>query len=409
MDNKKKNNIYFFILIFLGFILISIFNYFIDSKKLFHPNNGLWTTEYIRDEEIPFFIDLYKNIKRDTLVIGFSEAGVLFNDSNISEYFINEITTTTNSFKSLYLCVKEYIKVHNETKKVVIIVPCNKFFGTSDNEKDVVKKINNNEIFLKLLLSKYNTEKNIDSIIQPIFNNIFSKNENIKTNYIYFIYPYAVLTKYYTAHKEIVEKDNIEKIEYLEKIINLLKNKNIEYKIIIPPYNAVHLSLIKEYGYEAVYENMKKVLVDKFGIIYDFSFVNRLTKTNTYADYNYWFYLPDHPSPHFGYKILTFLFFNESADDSIFVKLTKENVDEQLKKQKELLNRFIADNKNYVDFYEKNVTDINEYYKIYLTEDIPFELKKETNFLYKKLYEKNHKDFRDSTLYINSLKQQNDF
>ena len=409
MDNKKKNNIYFFILIFLGFILISIFNYFIDSKKLFHPNNGLWTTEYIRDEEIPFFIDLYKNIKRDTLVIGFSEAGVLFNDSNISEFFINEITTNINSFKSLYLCVKEYIKVHNETKNVVIVIPCNKFFGTSDNEKDVVKKINNNEMFLKLLLSKYNTKKNIDSIIQPIFNNIFSKNEDIKTNYIYFIYPYAVLTKYYTYHKKIVEKDNIEKIEYLEKIINLLKDKNIEYKIIIPPYNAVHLFLIKKYGYETVYGNMKRILTDKFGTIYDFSYINRLTKTNTYAKYNYWFYLPDHPSPNFGYKILTFLFYNESSDESIYVKLTKENVDEQLKKQKELLNRFIADNKNYVDFYEKNVTDINEYYKIYLTEDIPFELKKETNFLYKKLYEKNHKDFRDSTLYINSLKQQNDF
>jgi len=406
MNHLKKKNFYFLILIFLGLILISTFNYFTDTNKIFHPTNGIWITENISDEEIPFFIDIYKNTKRETLIVGFSEAEVLFSNSLLSDFFINGIMTTTNSFKTLYLCVKEYFKVHHETKKAVIIIPCNKFFGTSDNEQDVIKKLSNNQAFLKILLSKYNTENNIDSIIQPIFNNIFKK-ENIENGISF--YPYAVISDYYKTHKEIVDKDNIEKIEYLERIINLLKDKNIEYQIIIPPYNAVHLVLMKKLGYEIIYENMKRVLVDKFDNVYDFSFVNRLTKTNTYADYNYWFYLPDHPSTNFGYKLLMLILFNKYGDNSIYVKLTKDNIEEQLKHQKELLNKFISENKDYTDFYIKNASDINELYKINLNENIPFELNENIGFLYRMMYEKNYKDFNDNTFYINSIKQQNYF
>ena len=149
------------------------------------------------------------------------------------------------------------------------------------------------------------------------------------------------------------ELDELEKenFEYIEKILTLFDEKKIEYEIIIPQYNAVYLAILDIKNQTKRFEKVKRYLVKRVGVVYDFAFVNRLTSTNMLDGSNYIYYLVDHPNKFFGYKLFKFLFFREDADKAIYLVLNKKNIEQQLKKEEVLLKNFIKNNKEYVYYY----------------------------------------------------------
>ena len=394
-------NFYFLGLFLIGLILVAIFNYTVDFKKAFHHEKGMILTEIMPEEELFFLIDQYKNYKNDTLLIGFSEIDLMSTDiRETAKNFYNAIYVSTYSYKTLYNCVKRYVNLHKETKKVVIVLSYTTFLSEGEYEKDSNEQVNNKNYLINVLFSKDNTFSNIDLIIncfrKLIRYTIFKKQKE------FCFHP--IISQPNIVDQQVLDKKNLNKIEYLTKTVDFLKENNIEYQIVIPPNNAVYLCLLKYYNFDVLIEKFKRNLVEHFDVVYDFLFVNRITSTNTFSKYNYWFCYPDHPSHNFSYKLILFLFFNNTSDDSIYMKLTKNNIDEKLKTQKKLINNFIKENKDYVNYYIENATE-NSVENKYCTEinNIPFEIERDKNYINKKVTDKMSEDYNNILFYKNIL------
>ena len=404
MEKIKIKILYFIVFVIFGLIVIAIFNYTVDSRKFFHPKSGVMVTANIFDEELPFFINQYKDFKSENLVVGFSEAEFIFSKWKIIDNFSNFIIVANDSYKTIYKSIKYYVETHNETKRVIFILPISSFYTAQpyyDDEYEYEYEISKINFLSKMLLSIYSTRANIDFLINKISYYIFNK-KTWKINYPYnqsdFFNPYVMLPDY-SNHKELIDKDNIKKFKYLEKCIEYLKEKNIDFVFIIPPENTIQLANIEFHNYYSILEKIKRFAVKKSDNVYDFSIINRLTSINSFSEYNYWFQYPDHPSNNFSYKILISLFYENDSDDSIYVKLTKDNIDKQLERQKELLNQFIKENKKYVDDYLENCSDDKSGYFCYRDiENIPFEL-----FIHKKIDEKNNEVIFNGLFFSNIL------
>jgi len=424
MKKIEAKILYFLIITVFGLILVAIFNYTVDSRKFFHPQNGVMITLNIFDKELPFFIKRYKDFKSENLIIGLSEAEFLFSKWIITEKFSNFIIVSNDNYQTIYKCIKHYVETHKETKKIIFVLPISSFYTIQPDRKDEYE-ISKIKFLSKMLLSIDITKSNIYFLINKIF--LYLSNKKIcKINYPYsrtnFYNPFIKFIDYYKAfvynqsdffnpfvmlpdyakRKNQVDKDNMQKFKYLEKCINFLKEKNIDVAFVIPPENTIQLVNIKFHNYYSILDKIKRFAVEKSDNVYDFSIINRLTSINSFSEYNYWFQFPDHPGNNFAYKILISLFYENDSDDSIYVKLTKDNIDKQLKKQEERLNQFITENKRYIDTYIENCSD--DKYDYFCHRDIaniPFELIKDKIFIHKKFDEKNHEIIFNSLFFLN--------
>ena len=192
------------------------------------------------------------------------------------------------------------------------------------------------------------------------------------------------------SYKSEEELDKIEKenYEYIDKIIDLFEKNNIEYEIIIPQYNAIYLVSLDNKKQTKRLERIKRHLVNRAGVVYDFAFVNRLTSTNLLDGSNYIYYLPDHPNKFFGYKLFKFLFYREDADKDIYLTLTKKNIEQQLKKEDILLRDFIKNNRAYVYYYTIPLERTTEYFD---EKNVPQEFLDDREYIENKIKEKHSK------------------
>ena len=303
--------------------------------------------------------------------MGYSEPVSCFYNVN-NKIFFNGLTLTKSAYNFMYNHLEEYLKLHKETKKVIFILSYNGFFYDQSEE---ISDYNYYKALLYFLFSTDITSKNIDKILKN--NLIQDKNKNktitpvkeTQHNHRLYILPYLV-PHFSTHDKKDFYNNVMNNLQSWEKIIKLLKEKNIDYEIIIPPYNALYLTIIKDKGCYNYVNIIKKFLVEKADVVHDFAFVNRITSIDITSPDNFWYFSPDHPNSFFGNKLLIFLFFRQYADKNLYMELNKNNIDKQLKKQEDLFNDYIKRKKPYIDNYLKELSKVNPVdYKIYINED----------------------------------------
>jgi len=346
---KKVKIAVFFIFVLFFFILVGTFNYLVD----FH--HVLRKAEYMRllivpDNLIHFCIERHKNIKNRTLLVGFSEPEICLGDKNYQKKFFNQLFVLNVNYINLYDYLEHYLNLHPETKVVKFFVSYNPFFIYHNTRKSYTTTGYKDKIFY-LLFSKYVTGLNFEYLCFLTKNKIMSSKYTPK-----YISQRKFIMKYHPDYLpalpiKIFEEKKKENFEYIKKILDLLKSKNIDYEIIIPQYNAIYLAAQQELGVYDKTEEIKRFLIDNANVVYDFAYVNRLTKTKLKGGENYIYMFPDHPNENFGYKLYKFLFFRKDSDDSIYIKLTPQNIDFQLKKEKKLLDEYMNENREYVKSY----------------------------------------------------------
>lgn len=348
--NKTIKNILFIIFVIIFVLCIAFFNYKMDPYNIFEKKDYMDLSDIPR-EMIYIIMKGYKNDKSDTIVIGGSETGCLF-DKYFQNYF-NNISVREISFEQYKELLDAYIKLHPETKKVIIFPSYISMIWSSNNTFPKFKKTNYTlKEYQRILLSSNVTK---ESLI--IFKNIIKK--NIKNNKEIFNISY--LPKYidrygypYEQLKEL-EKNNFKNIK---DIIKLLEKKNIDYIFVIPPYHATLMSVIyknQEESQENI-DNFRRFLVsvvpeDKK--IYDFAFINEYTTSDLDTNKNGLYVNSSHPSIIFGSKIFKIIYNIENSKNNIYFLLNKDNVEDIIIKEKRLLDEYINKNKKIFEYYNK--------------------------------------------------------
>lgn len=344
-----------------------------------------------------------KNITADTLVMGSSNTMTLFDNKEFYAYYFNLLCQNQMNYKQQYFLLKNYLHFHPETKTVFLFITYSAFWYEKGFflKEDTFHTYNLQEIIF-LLLSIDSTKKSLGKIKQEGFKNILKRHFNKKDNDLLFLdekdltsyqyYPNAIPDFHVDKSEHIKIKE--ENIEYLIKIIKLLKEKNIETRIIIPPHHAIMLAVIDELPHvRETVDYVKKLCVNLTdNDIYDFAVINKYT-TVELNNKNYIFQDMLHANLIMGLKIFRAIHDN-ITEQNLYVKLNKQNIDEEIKKQHEQVKEFEQNNKptvmKYFNFYRDNPnTDTMEAENVQF-ENAPQYFKKELNE-YKEKYKKINK------------------
>ena len=403
----KRNNIIFIALFILIFIIIGLLNYFADPFDLFNEQHTINTCGKPRNL---LYIDLKMHKKalrkNDTLWIGGSEMCKF----SCAQNHFNVIGTVVLDYENMYNIIKNYLEINPNTKQINILLSYNNFYSYDKTEFTFLE-YNGPNITLKelfsILYSKdalYYTAKVYEQKIKSLFGklkpqnlisfkshpqknvdnseNINIEDANLNSSYIISVHP-KYINYLYNISEEQKKENEKNNFLYLSKIIKLLKEKNIEYNFVIIPYNAVFLNFLeKKYPYNEMIDNLKKFMVNNVDTIYDFAFVNKYTKANLLKEG----YLYSNMSPNdlLLLKVIKVFYDPENAESDIYLKLNKQNVNEQIEYEAKLLNKFIIENSDLINYYSelnKNFDIKNQNFKIDYTEnELPLYAYKELQY-----------------------------
>lgn len=360
MKFKLKIYIFFFVLIF-ALILIALFNRLVDPYEVFKKSSKINILEILIDQQfIP--LKLHKNNKYDYVYAGdstFKDLHLELNDEKIANicYPLLEIE---NLHKILYT----FLDMHPETKTVFLPLDfiamgvthkyqIPQYTGENLNSKEIYKLFFSIKT-LKLSFKKLASLKKNDLCDRVVSINI--KKRPIKKS----------------DEKIYVERG---KKEYTE-IFKELKKRNVNVVVFTSPSPATGLVFLKDlYTFEAMAE-MKKFVVEQNGYLIDTGIINKHTK-KPLSEQFYLFSNIFHPTRLYGYFVYNILLDTKEKDKDLYVVLTKDNVDFELKKQKEELIKWEKEHKKeYEDFLDENkepkkikktINDIpKEYRELYL-------------------------------------------
>jgi len=367
--NKYKNIAFIFVASVIVFSIM-LFNFFMDPYNVFKNKTDMDFYGIPRNYA-HILLKAYRNITCDTIVIGSSNVNTLFKFDNFFSHFFNRICINSTSYKEQYVLLKDYLHFHPETKNAYIIL-CYPVFLNHKGEP--ISKLEGEKLNLKelafLFFSKETTQRSITKFKYRKYyketfdkNNIYYYPENIKFEFEY--YPNTIPDL--RISKEMQQKLKNENIEYFKKIINLLKEKNINYTIIIPSYHAIYQSMIFEIPYmKETIEGLKRLCVKMSeNDVYDFSVVNKYT-THDIINNNYLYVDLVHPNYVMGLKIFK-VFHDNISERDMYVKLNKRNIEQQIKYQNKLISDYDKNNKDtvskYMNFYENNPDVDKEYFE----------------------------------------------
>ena len=358
MKNNKSNkvikNFLFLFLVIFAIIGICFFNYKIDPYNLFGEKE-YFTLQNCPRDLVYTAIKKYKGPKLDTVLIGGSEAATMF-DSNFYKDF-DTLCLDAINYEQYIELLDYYLKMNPKLKNVIVIICYSNIIHDGYSPLQDLEKNDKLSEFKSLYFSFKTTKDSLDVIIQNIVKLIEKKKE--------FVYEYK--PKYldsFDLNKEeidILEKENFERFNNLIKFLN---NKNLNYTIIIPPYNISYLSLIYEKKfYQDKIDNFRRFLVsvvpeDKK--IYDFAFVNKYTLSDAYVNKDILYFNDSHPSIIWGVKIYRILYNKENKDEDLYFLLNKENVESVIKKGNLLLNEYIKNNRKKFEFFKELSDNQNE-------------------------------------------------
>lgn len=357
---KKVKNIMFLILLCCFFGGIGLFNYSVDPYNVFH-NKDYMNLSDVNAENILIKMKAYQDIRYDTVLIGSSEAGKMFDITKNIKHYFNCIFGFAGmlNYKNYYSLLTSYLKLHPETKNVIVVVSYTSFLedelikipdftGESYNLSEIIyllwgdcttgRSLNK---FCDYILQKINRYKLFDS---------FSKNGDIENGQIISdLYPEQI--DGFNLDKEYLTQKLQNNINYLNKVFDLLDEKNISYTLILPPYNATFLALINDnIEYNETFTNFIRYLTTKSDNIYDFALVNKYTTQDILSPQSYMYFNYNHPNFIWGSKIIKTLYYEDEAEPDIYIKLTKDNVEQVISEQDVLLKKY---KKDYSKTFEK--------------------------------------------------------
>lgn len=350
---KKRRNLLFLLSILIFLISIIFINYQVDPHRVFHKDDYMDMAS-VEPENILIKMKAYKNVPYDTVIIGASETGKMFENSAMTKKYFNRIYGYQGLLnqRNYYRLLKSYIDLHPETKKVIIFVNYSSLISsiTLDFPEYTGPKYNLDEL-VYLLLGKNTIGLSLDelnnSIMEkleenPLSARMFKKNEEYE-RILQVVHPYQA-DDFVSAKEDAVQilEDNI---KYYNQIFDFLDSKNIKYTLVLPPYNASFLALInKDKVYKHSLESFLRYLITKSSDIYDFALVNKYTLQDIFSNDNYLYYNYNHPNFIFGSKVLKVLYNKPEAEKDIYIKLSNKNIDSVIKKQDKLLNEYIKYN-----------------------------------------------------------------
>lgn len=369
MKTKLFKNLSFVICVILIVFFVAVFNFLIDPYSVFRKK------EYMDFNKIPrdymhIVLKAYKDVPCDTVIVGSSNTLNLFQNEEFYSYFFNKIAITNLSYKEIYQLLKDYIFLHPETKNVIIPIS---YFSFSRQEGEPISQLDKKNFNLKellfLLLSKESTKQSIKKLKNEDL--MYSHNQKrIIDDVIGFNYfPNTVLDIKRDNQVIIsnIDKENTN-IEYLNKIVSLLKEKNIKYKIIIIPPHVINMSMMFSFPeMQKVSDELKRLCVKlSDDDVYDFSIINKYT-TSGFPNNNYLYGDLAHPNFIIGLKIFKVLRGDLSYKD-LYVKINKNNIEQHIKNQHKLTKEYIKNNKSlidyYINYYDKNTKGDPFYYVV---------------------------------------------
>ncbi len=333
---KKYKNI-IFLLVFLIFSLgIICLNKIVDpynlNQKYLKKNNS------VNDVERSFlytFLNLTKNFKYDTVLL----TGSSGNESLQLEGVENVALLNPSGVSPLehYDLLKYYLKLHPETKNIIISFEYNAYLDCFNDYSIPRTPSSPFEDFITLYFSLDATKNSFNKLL-------LTKKKYFENNCEGTCFPFNKFIKH--KFEKTCEYDNI---EHFKNIQELIKEHNLKAVYFIPPNHALYLSYMLKQG---LYENtlkLKRQLAENVSF-YDFSFVNKYTS----MPLDHLFIDPYHINGHMVSKKVFNIINGREKDDDFAVYITKDNVDEVLNKQKILLQNYVKNNKTVVDEYVNN-------------------------------------------------------
>ena len=362
--NEKKNFDLLFVLLVIFFIFcISIFNYIVDPYGVL-KNRSDFRISFVNGEMVNIYMKAFKNEKMEKIVLGSSDISLA--SLSFPEFY--SITLRGIDYATYYQLLKTHFDLHPETKYVYLSLTYTDITGEYDQFiPPYTGKYYNIKELIRLFISVDTTKLSINKLKNEL------QSKDARNSGQTYCYPKQVDFIKPLSEKTFIEES--ERYEYLEKIIQFLKEKEVEYIFVFPPYNAAYLSFIKDVPYyDQQVKRLKKFLVENNIEIYDFAYVNEETGKSLY-EIPYLYHNLNHPSFLFGKKIYNDLFYDKKDNQKIYMILNKKNVDEVILYQDKLIENWKINNFEIAELYKEiyfNPKDEYINHKItYTRSDIP--------------------------------------
>lgn len=361
MKTKLHKNLIFLFGIISIFISVMLFNFAVDPYKVFR-NKQYMDIYYMPRKYINVMLKAYKDVPCDTVLLGGSNLTTMFDAEYFYKYFFNKICLQVFSYEEQYNLLKDYLSLHPETKNVFIFL-CYPIFW-DENEKEI-PKLQGKNFNLKelrfLLLSEEAIGKSIDTVKSGNFK-LWEENKKDKrlltekSSFVFNYFPYSI--PFIKADKSSYQKSIESNLDYYKKILLLLNEKKINYRIVIPPHHAIYQAMIFNFPYlQAAINDFKRVSAElSYNDVYDFSIINGYTTTDL-KNNNFFYVDVVHPNLVMGVKIFKILK-GENSENGLYLKLNKKNIEQQLNYEDKMLAKYFKQNQSLildcVNFYDEN-------------------------------------------------------
>ena len=335
-------------------------NYFVDPYNIFTKYKYINFSRQSQ-ESIPILIKASQKSKFDTVFWGSSELSTLFFIDKLYSNYISKFSVEEISLKTEYDAIKNYLFIHPETKRVFVFISYPSLFS---NKTIKIENIDNMEYSLNelayLLLSKETTFKTIDKINRIILKKIGT---NKTTGCKFVSYP-----KRYSQLGEKIISDDITKpaFLYLIKMVELFKEKNIDYTFVISPVHSVYqATLFAEPQIQDYLNNIKRLLVNlSDNDVYDFAIFSKETTIDYDSSDNYYWIDYVHANELIGYKMFKILHGDVDVP-GFYQLLNKNNIETELNKQNKILRLYYTNNHDLIHTYiERGKQKTTDNYKI---------------------------------------------
>lgn len=356
MSFKKKVNIAFVLIFIIMSVSVCLFNYIVDPYGLKYMSSNNFNLFHIPRNLVYSYINKTKNIKFDSVVIGGSSTGMIFHPSLFyrdTKENLAALQTEGLLPDEMYNMLEYFLNIHPEIKKAYISLELLQYISCS-SQKTIPEKPTS---FVQDFISLYFSIGATSSSIEKIKSN-FSKTE--ENSDIVFRVNKKLKWKY-----DICEYDNY---PYIKKINELLKERKIEAKYFVLPVNSVFLSELYKKGQFGSLENFKREIT-KISSFYDMAFINEYTK-----DPFKWLWRdPLHMSQMLCPYIYETLVYDINHPEFVQIVGSK-NIEKTLINQRRLVERYMMENKEYVDEYINyhfDATKYNQYNDYRYWKDMP--------------------------------------
>ena len=348
----------FIIALFILFSFIVLTNYIVNPFGVF--NTGTKISRFAKEYQRYFIIPklkMKKNANFDYAVFGSSNTGNYCDEKillSTLEKRIFLVSIDELSYEELYELIQAYVKLNSYSKKIFISLEYDpsRFAGNHKLPKYDKDYLNFKEIsFLLFSRTAFACSCNLIPIYikEMIFN---VKEKSKKKNIIFPTKPIEQRGHRNTRLRYVNYWGNSKvkdfNIEYISKIYNYIKTKNIDFTFYTNPLNSYALAdIYLSGGYEDI-ENFKRKIV-KITPFYDFLYSSVYSEDAVSLKNKYWVNV-FHGDFAIGKLIMKKLIFKE-GEYGIYV--TEDNIEEVLKKEKEGIEDFIKQHKKEVAEYRK--------------------------------------------------------